>query len=83
MQRDLRRNENILSVSGVTVIFFGVWTAIKLVLYFSLSEDGFRAIPRGAEGQLERLMLTAILVLFIARRAWGRKKAAAILFWRC
>ena len=66
MQRDLRRNENILSVSGVTVILFGVWTAIKLVLYFSLSEDGFRAIPRGAEGQPERLMLTAILVLFIA-----------------
>ena len=65
MQRDLRRNENILSVSGVTVILFGVWTAIKLVLYFSLSEDGFRAIPKGSEGQLERLMLTAILVLFI------------------
>ena len=65
MQRDLRRNENILSVSGVTVILFGVWTAIKLVLYFSLSEDGFRAIPKDAEGQLERLILIAILVLFI------------------
>ena len=65
MQRDLRRNENILSVSGVTMILFGVWTAIKLVLYFSLSEDGFRAIPKDAEGQLERLILIAILVLFI------------------
>ena len=65
MQRDLRRNENILAVSGVTMILFGVWTAIKLVLYFSLSEDGFRAIPKDAEGQLERLILIAILVLFI------------------
>ena len=65
MQRDLRRNENILAVSSLTMILFGVWTAIKLVLYFSLSEDGFRAIPKDAEGQLERLILIAILVLFI------------------
>lgn len=65
MQRDLRRNENILSVSSLTMILFGVWTAIKLVLYFSLSEDGFRAIPKGTDGQLERMILTAILVLFI------------------
>ena len=65
MQRDLRRNENILAVSSLTMILFGVWTAIKLVLYFSLSEDGFRAIPKDAEGQLERMILTAILVLFI------------------
>lgn len=94
MQRDLRRNENILSVSGVTIILFGVWTAIKLVLYFSLSEDGFRAIPKDAEGQLERLMLTAILVLFIvismSSRLWvglsartesmGRKKGYGYMF---
>ena len=65
MQRDLRRNENILAVSSLTMILFGVWTAIKLVLYFSLSEDGFRAIPKGTDGQLERLILIAILVLFI------------------
>ena len=65
MQRDLRRNENILAVSSLTMILFGVWTAIKLVLYFSLSEDGFRAIPKGTDGQLERMILTAILVLFI------------------
>ena len=68
MQRDLRRNENILAVSSLTMILFGVWTAIKLVLYFFLSEDGFRAIPKGTkgtDGQLERMILTAILVLFI------------------
>ena len=39
----LRKNQNTLSVIGLGVIVFGIWSVIKIVLYTALDNDGILA----------------------------------------
>ena len=41
MERELRRNQNIMIIFGTGVIAFGVWSILKAGFYFLLSRDEF------------------------------------------
>ena len=60
----LRKNQNTLSVIGLGVIVFGVWSVIKIVLYTALDNDGILA--SSLRGNLERWAFWIMMGIFLA-----------------
>lgn len=46
MQRQLRRWQNTLVISGMAVVLFGVWSVIKVVLYFTIGQSELKKMMK-------------------------------------
>ncbi|MBQ9269226.1 MAG: hypothetical protein IJ206_06855 [Oscillospiraceae bacterium] len=60
----LRKNQNTLSVIGLGVIVFGVWSVIKIVLYTALDNDGL--VASSLRGNLDRWVFWIMMGIFLA-----------------
>ncbi len=64
----LRKYQNTLSISGIAVIAFGVWSVLKMLIFFSINRDLFTS-EIAASSDNEELPLYAVviaLIIFIA-----------------
>ena len=57
-ERKLRRYQNLLTVSGLGVIIFGLWSVLKTILLFFLKEGAFGELP---DETVYRVILLAII----------------------
>ena len=60
----LRKNQNTLSVIGLGVIVFGIWSVIKIVLYTALDNDGL--LESSLRGNLERWAFWIMMGILLA-----------------
>ncbi len=72
MERELRRHQNRLMVSGSGVILFGVWSVVKMLLFFVLERKRVLAFLEDAMGDsadvgggLTRALIEAIAFIFL------------------
>lgn len=63
MEKELRRRQSILSITGIGVMFFGLWNFIKLHLYFLLAKDTIIAGYDPSAGLSDRYVFRIAYVL--------------------
>lgn len=61
MEIQLRRNQNSLGIIGTGVVAFGVWSVIKMTMYFLLSPEELRATLN-----MNRLSKNMMIAVYIA-----------------
>ncbi|MCR5503246.1 MAG: hypothetical protein K6F53_09570 [Lachnospiraceae bacterium] len=68
MEKEIRRRQSILSITGIGVIFFGLWNFIKINLYFFLAPDKVLAGYDPDSGVSEKLVfvLSYVFCIFVA-----------------
>ena len=88
----MRRYQNLLTISGLGVIVFGVWTVLKTILLLFLKEDALAGLPDNSTVRiiffaiLTAVMLIDFLIrLFVGLSAraegFGKKKGYAYIFF--
>lgn len=64
MERELRRKQSILSITGAGVIAFGLWSFLKINLYFLMARDKYFSDLPAAE-DVSSTLVNAIIYGFI------------------
>ena len=89
-ERKMRRYQNLLTISGLGVIIFALWSVLKTILLFFLREDVRAALPDDAASRTILLaVIIGILVIDISIRlfvglsaraeGFGKKKGYAYI----
>ena len=64
-ERELRRYQNLLTVSGLGVIAFGVWSVLKTLLVFFFNKEEFGEMPEETWARVIMFVILGALLLIV------------------